>query len=1211
MNIKEFRQKHPEYNDIPDGELADRLYKKHYSDVPKSEFEAKFLSKPTSTFGIPDKYIPSTEDIGKGFVDSALSIPQGIARSLDATGRWARKNLGSIGGVEVGYPDPKKDEVPLLPIKSIPLKYVQPTEWKNRTTKGGRTVLPTEEAATGIGKAKFNKAPEVGWAEVKKDWALLPRWIVENSVSQLPQMAAAIANLPAFATSILGNLAHERAKNQGRDRAEIGDVAATLPAAVANALLERLGARATFGLDDVPKGFFKRTLRAMTREGLTEGTQEIAEYLSTTIDTKHGKMSVAEALDRGLQGAILGAGMGAAFRGTAEAEKKIAPYLEAGRKKLAKLPPFKYYDTLGTLDADTNSADRFRLTKYKYLGEKAQDERSVKSVIEKINTLSEADRNALSAFLETRFPSEKTPVIRGQEVDPITNGVETLPPHLRNFAVNLKQELHDLGLSSVKIGVISEEARKRGEYRYLPRLYEEYLKKYAHKNVGPRLNLDPGKHRDTTLGEDYRRNEKGQIDDLAFRVGYALQTGRHNKATADFQGKIAQDRDWTLPENDVELPGKADVRVAARDHIQALGRLANKLNPIDGGPQKVFDGLLAAANDLQQKFSEARNDVWSMEESRDFWQSHINGLRKLRDQAPKEVQRDFNAEIRRLKKAMPLKVTSQRARERADTLRQRAEKAANDGNHEAAWQLKKNAELIDSILQDTEPTLDPKQRRKYTRMEGREWGDLDGRLVRREVAKQLRGNSGVFVPSPEDSVGKQALDLWKRGVGYWKVGKVVMNPPTVMRNVMSNTILLNLSGVKLNKIGSRLSEALLDMKSDGQYWREFKRLGAENTTLTHSEFIAVDKVMSGLEWKKAGPVKKSGLVMRALAHSAGQGYGKIELVYKLAKFIDMRKQGASVEKAALEAQRTLFDYGEVPTSINFMRRSGLAPFITFQYKAAPRMLEAAASRPLLTAAWVTATQGMASSILASTFAGMSDDELDKIKTAAWPYIRENPSALFLPWKDKHGRWQFMDLNYIVPFGWMSNIARNTVKGQPGDAVGEAGINSPIFDVISMLRTGRDPFTNSELWNPRTATEGEKYSAIAKYLGNTLAPTLFTKYGVPSKYIDSLQGKLNPYSGKEPYTDEQLAPRWAGLNVYPVDVKESRGAQIKWLRREVTDARSEMRRNLRKINKMWKDNPERRDEERRNALEEGKAKIRSKLEKLRKFRKDSDVPSRLR
>ena len=38
MTLKEFRKNNPEYNDIPDLELADKFYKKFYSDQDETEY---------------------------------------------------------------------------------------------------------------------------------------------------------------------------------------------------------------------------------------------------------------------------------------------------------------------------------------------------------------------------------------------------------------------------------------------------------------------------------------------------------------------------------------------------------------------------------------------------------------------------------------------------------------------------------------------------------------------------------------------------------------------------------------------------------------------------------------------------------------------------------------------------------------------------------------------------------------------------------------------------------------------------------------------------------------------------------------------------------------------------------------------------------------------------------------------------------------------
>lgn len=45
MNIVEFREKHPQYDDMSDEQLAAALHKKHYSDMPREAFDEKFLGK--------------------------------------------------------------------------------------------------------------------------------------------------------------------------------------------------------------------------------------------------------------------------------------------------------------------------------------------------------------------------------------------------------------------------------------------------------------------------------------------------------------------------------------------------------------------------------------------------------------------------------------------------------------------------------------------------------------------------------------------------------------------------------------------------------------------------------------------------------------------------------------------------------------------------------------------------------------------------------------------------------------------------------------------------------------------------------------------------------------------------------------------------------------------------------------------------------------
>lgn len=45
MNITEFRQKYPQYNDMDDKTLSDKFYNKYYSDMPRDQFDKQFLKR--------------------------------------------------------------------------------------------------------------------------------------------------------------------------------------------------------------------------------------------------------------------------------------------------------------------------------------------------------------------------------------------------------------------------------------------------------------------------------------------------------------------------------------------------------------------------------------------------------------------------------------------------------------------------------------------------------------------------------------------------------------------------------------------------------------------------------------------------------------------------------------------------------------------------------------------------------------------------------------------------------------------------------------------------------------------------------------------------------------------------------------------------------------------------------------------------------------
>jgi hypothetical protein len=96
--LAEFRTKYPQYNDMPDVELADSLHQKFYSDIPRPQFfqqldivgaqlpgSEKTISLPKTQPSIMDKLgavleVPAT--MATGAVSSAASLPYGLYKGL-------------------------------------------------------------------------------------------------------------------------------------------------------------------------------------------------------------------------------------------------------------------------------------------------------------------------------------------------------------------------------------------------------------------------------------------------------------------------------------------------------------------------------------------------------------------------------------------------------------------------------------------------------------------------------------------------------------------------------------------------------------------------------------------------------------------------------------------------------------------------------------------------------------------------------------------------------------------------------------------------------------------------------------------------------------------------------------------------------------------------------------------------------------------------
>ncbi len=152
------------------------------------------------------------------------------------------------------------------------------------------------------------------WQDVKDDPSLgtvLP-FIAEQGVKSIPDMAAALTQLPAYVLSRTGEISENRAEAHGRQDPNIDDIGISGAAATMMAVLEKFGAEKL--INPVSKGIgtgrgmAEGGVKGAIAEGGTEAIQEPIELLASSVIDK---LTPEQFADASLSGLVAGGGMGA------------------------------------------------------------------------------------------------------------------------------------------------------------------------------------------------------------------------------------------------------------------------------------------------------------------------------------------------------------------------------------------------------------------------------------------------------------------------------------------------------------------------------------------------------------------------------------------------------------------------------------------------------------------------------------------------------------------------------------------------------------------------------------------------------------------------------------------------------------------------------------------------------------------------------------
>ncbi len=400
-------------------------------------------------------------------------------------------------------------------------------------------------------------------------------------------------------------------------------------------------------------------------------------------------------------------------------------------------------------------------------------------------------------------------------------------------------------------------------------------------------------------------------------------------------------------------------------------------------------------------------------------------------------------------------------------------------------------------------------------------------------AKRLGELANKFVPQSiyDDiqEITRARSDIEKglgKLVGEFKYAKVILNPATHARNIISNRIL------NWWKLGVGLwrfdldAEVVKQMTKGGKYIEEAKSVGYGLNTYAANELK--DLLLEG----KTGIGKKFSNLRQKLANI----YQGEENYAKLSAFIFNRKKGLGVEDAWKVAESATFNYAQITPFIRRIRESLFGfPFITFTVKATPIVAETAAKAPGKISVFGKIKNDI------ENLADIKETQREKASEPEWI---KSGFYIKLPIKDEHGRSAYFDLTYILPFGDLISgnyleraIVRET--GLPESVPSAVMQKAPFINIVRELARNQD-FFGDKIWKDSDPTE-KQLGDIMRHLTKFYSPPLIADQidggwmASGERRIKGIRGALTPEEQiRQQRTLMQELLRNVGMKIQPID-----------------------------------------------------------------------------
>lgn len=406
---------------------------------------------------------------------------------------------------------------------------------------------------------------------------------------------------------------------------------------------------------------------------------------------------------------------------------------------------------------------------------------------------------------------------------------------------------------------------------------------------------------------------------------------------------------------------------------------------------------------------------------------------------------------------------------------------------------------------------------------GTRLGQLAGKYIPDNMAQYL---NEIIQPSTNT--------IAKNLVANFKFFKVVMNPGTHARNIISNKI-LNYWKLGMNPLDPRTMKAdataLKEItKGAGKWTDEAKPLGYNLNTFASQEMKSL------LDSADPNVFKKAGSAWSKTKKALGDMYQAEENHAKLSAYIYQRTvKKLQPEDAWKAAESATFNYAQVTPFVRKLRESLFGfPFITFTVKSTPVALETMVKHPARVSVIGKIKQGI------ENLADIKETERERANEPSWV---KDGFYIKLPIKDKQGRSSYFDLTYILPFGDLVagnffESGQNMQTGLPESKITSTMNKSPFIQTVSAIAKNKDFYGNS-IWKKSDSNE-KQLKDLSIYLTKAYVPPLLGDQ-LPGGYNEKgerqnkgIMASLGAEKDNQKRNLMQELLRNAGIKIQPID-----------------------------------------------------------------------------